>query len=124
MQKIRIANCFDHGSVKPRPQRKQPVHGLVGPLHSLLVIDGQHRILHAVQQGFQLALAGSQGGKVSFELAGGLVQGGRQLANLVSRSLADACREIPRGNLFGKLQDLLETPTGVLGRNSCHQESH
>jgi len=49
----------------------------VGPLHSLLVIDGQHASCMLFQQGFQLALAGSPGRQSFFDWAGGLVQGGR-----------------------------------------------
>jgi len=46
------------------------VHGLIGPLHEAIGTDGDDRVLHAVEQGFELALAGLDGGETFFDAAG------------------------------------------------------
>ncbi len=91
-QEIGIANGLDQRSVLARVLRDQFVHGLVRPLHAIVGADGDDGILHAVEQGFELALAGLQSGETFFQMAGGLVQRGGDLSDFVRRTLRRCVR--------------------------------
>ena len=73
------------GALQPRALRNQAVHGLIRPLHQAVGTYGDNRVLHAVEQGFELALAGTHGGKTVLDLAGGLIDGGGDPADFVLR---------------------------------------
>ena len=73
-QEIRIANGLDQGRILAGVLGNQFVHGLVCPLHAIIRADRDDGVLHAVEQGFELALAGLQRGEAFFQMAGGLVE--------------------------------------------------
>ena len=85
-EEIGIANGFDNRRVEARVLGNKAIHGLVGPLHEAVGADGDDGVLHAVEQGFELALAGLHGGKTALDLAGGFVDGGGDAANFVERT--------------------------------------
>jgi hypothetical protein len=114
-QEIRIANGFDHRLVQPCALRNQAVHRTIGPLHEAIVADGDDGILHAVEQGFQLTLAGDDGGETLFDAAGSFVDGASDAADFVLGSLADARLEFTIGYASGYIDDALQTASGPIG---------
>src|SRR5579864_7428492 len=117
-QKIRITHSFHDGSIQPGALRNQAIHTLVGPLHAVVGTNGDHGVFHAVQQGFELALAISQSGEVVLHVASGLVESGSDLPNLISRIFGDARREFAAGDLVGELHDPLQPTSRKLGQRS------
>ena len=101
-QEIRIANGLHQGGIFARALRNQFVHGLVGPLHAIIGTDRDDGVLHAVEQGFELMLAGLQRGKAFFQMAGGLVERGGNLADFVLRSFLDARRQVSGSDPVGE----------------------
>ena len=71
-QEIGIANGLHQQRILTGSLRNQFVHGLVRPLHAVVGTDRDDGVLHAVEQGFQLALAGLQRGETFLQMAGGL----------------------------------------------------
>ena len=94
-QKIRVANAVDQRRIQPRSAVQQPVHAAIGPLHASVDIDRNHRVLHAVEQRFQFALAGLHARKAFFDAARRLIQRRRHLADLVRRSGRDSAVRSP-----------------------------
>ena len=94
-EEIGIANGFDDRSVQASALRDEAIHGLVGPLHEAVGADGDDGVLHAVEQSFELALAGADGGESSFDLAGGFVDGGGDAADFVEGRSSTRARRSP-----------------------------
>ena len=115
-EEIGIANGFDDGSVQARVLRDEAIHGLVGPLHEAVGADGDDGVLHAVEQSLELALAGAHGGETSFDLAGGLVDGGGDASDFVERTCRRRGHEIALLDAGGDVDDVLETAGGPDGR--------
>ena len=107
-QEIRIANGLDQGRILAGVLRNQFVHGLVGPLHAIIGADGDDGVLHAVEQGLELALAGLQCGKTFFQMAGGFVERGGHLSDFVAGSFLDARGQVSGGDAVGKPHDALQ----------------
>ena len=82
-QEVGVANSVDKGCVLASAMGNQFVHGLVRPLHAIIRIDGDDGILHAVEQGFELTLAGLQSGEVFFQMARGFVERCGDLADFI-----------------------------------------
>src|SRR5579863_3649864 len=126
-QEIGVAHGFNDGSIQPGALRNQAIHTLVGPLHAVVGTDSDHGVLHAVQQGFELALAGSQSREVALYLTRGLVESGSDLTDFISRIFGDTRREFAAGDLVGKLDDPLQPPRRELGqcsgKNKCNPKS-
>ena len=89
-EEIGIADGFDDGSVEASVLRNEAIHGLIGPLHEAVGADGDDGVLHAVEQSFELALAGADGGETAFDLSGGFVDGGGDASDFVEGSVVDA----------------------------------
>jgi len=60
------------------------------------------------EQGFELALAGLDGGETFFDAAGGLIDGAGDATDFVLRRFLDASLEIALGNAGGDLDDAFE----------------
>ena len=89
-EEVGIADGFDDGLMQASALRNEAIHGLIGPLHEAVGADGDDGVLHAVEQGFELALAGADGGETLFDAAGGFIDGAGDAADLVLRGLEDA----------------------------------
>ena len=122
-EKIGIANGFDDGSVETRVLRNEAIHGLIGPLHEAVGADGDDRVLHAVQEGFELALAGAHGGEAAFDLSGSLVDGGGDAANFIERRIFDAGLEFSALDADGYIDDALEASRGPDGSGGGDEQS-
>ncbi len=120
---MRVADSLDDRGVEPGTLRDQTVHAAIGPLHPAIGVDGDDGILHGVEQGFELVLAGLDGEKTRFQLAGGLVEGHGDLADLVERGGGDAGGQIAGGYLLGKRHDALQAARGVQ-RGDRGQQHH
>ena len=81
---------------------------LIGPLHEAVGADGDDRVLHAVEQGFELALAGADGGETLFDAAGSLIDGAGDAADFIRRSFQDAGLKVALGDAGGDVDDALE----------------
>src|ERR1019366_4726425 len=57
-EKVRVADAVDQRRIQAQGTKQQTVHAPIGPLDAPLDIDRDHRVLHAVEKSFQLALAG------------------------------------------------------------------
>ena len=80
---MRIADSFDHGRVQARAAGDKSLHPAVGPLHAAVGIHGDDGILHGVEKGLELTLAGLDGDETLFDLASGLIEGSGNLADLI-----------------------------------------
>jgi hypothetical protein len=80
--------------------------------------DSYDGVLHAVEQGFELALAGADGSETLFDAAGGFIDGIGDAADLVLRSLVDASRKITVGDAGGNIDDAIEATSGPIGGDS------
>ena len=116
-EKIGIADRFLDRCIPPGSLGNQPVHGLIGPLHALVLADGDDRVLHAVQQSLQPVLAGAQSGKAFLELVGGFVERGGDLSDFVVVVFRNARPQIAGSNLARKLHDALQPPGRRLRQN-------
>ena len=108
--------------------RNKPIHGLVGPLHQTVGAHRDHRVLHAVEQSFELALAGAHGGKTAFDLAGGFVDGSSNAANFIQRLVLHAGAQIALLDANGDIHDAIETTRspnrGRGGDEQCNDKSN
>ena len=111
-EEIGIANGFDDGRVEARVLRNEAIHGLVGPLHEAVGADGDDGVLHAVEQSFELALAGADGGEAAFDLSGGLVDGGGDAADFIEGTVFDAGTQVALLDAGGDVDDAVETAGG------------
>jgi len=114
-QEIGIADGLNDRRVQAGALRNQAVHALVGPLYAFIRPDRDDSILHAVQQGFKLALAVSQGREVVFHVARRLVEGGRDVPNFIPRTFGDARGKLAAGDFVGKVHDPLQPARRELG---------
>src|SRR5271166_1158579 len=121
-EEIRIADGFDDGLLQPGTLRNQTIHGAVGPLHQAIVADGDDGVLHAVEQGFELALAGDDSGEAVFNAAGSFVDGSGDAADFVLRMFEDARLKIAIGDASGNVDDALETAGRPLGGDGRHEK--
>jgi hypothetical protein len=87
----------------------EAVHGLIGPLHQAVGADGYDGVLHAVEQGLELALAGADSSKTFFHLAGGFVDGGGDTSDFVEGTIIDAGAKISFFDAGGDVDNALET---------------
>ena len=102
------------GCCRRVPCGNQAVHRLIGPLHQPIGADGNNRVLHAVEQGFQLALAGLHGGKTLFDATGRLIDGSGNPADFVLRRFEDAGLEIAFGNAGSNIDDAFQAASAPL----------
>ena len=93
-EEVGIANGFDDRGIQASVLADEAIHGLIGPLHEAVGADGDDGVLHAVEQSFELALAGTDGGETAFDLSGGFVDGGGDAADFIERDVFDAGAEI------------------------------
>ncbi len=93
----------------------EAIHGLVRPLHEAVGTDGDDGVLHAVEQSFELALAGADGGEAAFDLSGSFVDGGGDAADLIERTVLDAGTEVALLDADGDIDDVLEASRGPDG---------
>jgi hypothetical protein len=100
----------------------EAVHGLIGPLHEAVGADGDDGVLHAVEQGFELALAGADGGETFFHAAGGNVNGRGDATDFVLRSFLNASLKIAFGDTGGDVDDAFETASAPVGSDGGHRE--
>src|ERR1700733_16092121 len=121
-EETRMGNGFDDGLLQASTLRNQAVHGAIGPLHEAVVTDRDDGILHAVEQGFELPLAGDDGGETLFDAARGFVDGPGDAANFVLRSFQDARLKITIGDAAGNVDDALQTASRPLGGDGGHEE--
>jgi hypothetical protein len=63
--------------------------------------------LHAVEQGFELALAGTNSGETAFDLASSFVDGGGDTANFVERRVFNAGVEVSLLDAGGDIDNAL-----------------
>src|SRR5271157_238099 len=103
--------------------RNQAIHGLIGPLHEAVGTDGDDGVLHAVEQGLELALAGADGGKAALDLPGSLVDGGGDAANFIERSVVHAGVKIALLDAGGDIDDALEAARSPDGGGGSDQQS-
>src|SRR5579871_5834067 len=96
-EEIGIADGFDDRGVKAGAWN-QAIHGLIGPLHQAIGADGDDSVLHAVEQSFELALAGADGGEAAFDLSGGAVDGGGDASDFITGSVVDARSQVSQLN--------------------------
>ena len=89
--------------------RDKTIHGLIRPLHQPVGANRDHRVLHAIEQSFELALAGTHGGKTAFDLAGGFVDGSGDAANFIERLVMHAGAQIALLDANGDIHDAIET---------------
>ena len=111
-EEIGIANRLNDRGVQPGALRDKTIHGLVGPLDEAVGAYGNDGVLHAVQQGFELVLAGADGREAAFDLASGLVDGGGHAANLVEGSVLNAGTQISLLDADCDIHNVLETARG------------
>jgi hypothetical protein len=83
-----------------------------------------HSILHAVQQGFKLALAVSQGREVVFHLARRFVERGGDLPNFVPRTFGNPRGEFSAGDFVGELHNPLQAARRELCQDSGEGQSY
>src|SRR3954471_23624824 len=95
----------------------QLIHTLVGPLHAIIRADCDDGVLHAVKQSLKLVLAGLQRSETFLQVAGGFVERGSDLPDLISRRFLDARGQVTGSNLIGKLHDAMQT---VSNRSTCN----
>jgi len=98
------------------------VHGLIGPLHEAIGTDGDDRVLHAVEQGFELALAGLDGGETFFERRAVLSMAPATRPISSWRRFLDASLEIALGNAGGDIDDAFEAASAPLGSGRGHNQ--
>ncbi len=123
-QEIRIANRLHQGRIFARVLGDQFVHGLVRPLHPIIGTHGDDGVLHAVEQGFELMLAGLQSDEAFLQMAGGLVQGGGHLADFISGFFVDARGQVSASDATGELHDVLQATSGQMRREAGDHESY
>src|SRR6202034_4607039 len=90
------------------PLRDEAVHGPVRPLHEAVVADRNDGVLHAVEQGFELALAGDNGGEAEFDTARRFIDGAGDATDFVLRSFEDARLKIAIRDAGGDVDDALQ----------------
>ncbi len=124
-EKVRVADAVDQRRIQARSAKQQTVHAPIGPLHASVDIDRNHRVLHAVEKSFQLALAGLNASVTFLHPARRLIECRRHLPDLVRRSGSDSGGQIPAGHALGKIYDPLQTPAHILrsGRRHHHREN-
>ena len=121
-EEVRVADGFDYRLLQAGALGNQPVHGLIRPLHKAVGTDGDDSVLHAVEQGFELALAGADGGKTLFDAAGSLIDGAGDAADFVRRSFEDAGLEVAFGNAGGDVDDAIEAASAPVSRDGGHEK--
>ncbi len=92
-QKIGIPHRFDHGRVQAGALRNESIHRLVGPADDPVGANGDHGVLHAVEQSLELPLAGLNSSETTLNLLRGLVDCGghaHQFRRAESRPLGRA----------------------------------
>jgi uncharacterized protein YgbK (DUF1537 family) len=118
-QKVRVADAVDQRGIQARRALEQAGHAAIGPLHPAIGANGNDRILHAVEEGLEFALAGLHAGEAFLNLARGHVESGRHLADLIGGGGSDSGGEVARSDAFGKGHDTSQTPANILrGRGS------
>ena len=122
-EEIGIADGFNDRSIEASVLRDEAVHGLVGPLHEAVGTDGDDGVLHAVEQGFELALAGAHGGKTAFDLAGGFVDGGGDAADFVEGRVVDAGAQVALLDAGGDIDDAFEAARGPDGGSAGDEQA-
>ena len=85
--------------------------------------DGDDGILHAVEQGFQLTLAGLQGREAFLQMAGSLIERTGHLANFISGFFVDARRQVAVGDAVGELHNLAQASRCQLRCDCRYEES-
>ena len=107
-EEIGVTDGFDDRGIQAGALRDKAVHGLVGPLHEAVAAHGDDCVLHAVEQSFELMLAGTHAGKAAFDLAGGFVDGSGHAADFVERLVLDAGLEVSLLDADGDIDDALQ----------------
>jgi hypothetical protein len=91
-------------------------------LHKAFGTDGDHGVLHAVEQGFELALAGAHGGKAALDLLGSLVDGCGDASNFVQWGLVDAGAEVALFDAGSDVHNALQATGGPDGPGGGDQQ--
>ena len=120
-EKVRVAHAVDQRRIQARSMQQQTVHAPIRPLHTPIGIDRNHSVLHAVEQSFQLALAGLNASVTFFHAARRFIECRRHLPDLVRRSGSNSGGQIPARHALGKIHDPLQTPTHIVGSDRRHQ---
>ena len=106
-EEVGVANGFNHRSIQTSALRNEAVHGLVRPLHEAVGADGNDRVLHAVEQSFELMLAGVHGGECALDPAGRLIDSSGDEADLVERGIRYPGLEVSVSDASGDIHDAL-----------------
>ena len=122
-EEVWVADGFLDRLLQAGALRNEVVHGLIGPLHVAVGADGDDGVLHAVEQSFELALAGADGGKTFFDAASGLIDGAGDAAYFVLRRFENTGVEIAVGDAAGDFNDVLEAAGGPIGGDGGHYQS-
>ncbi len=121
-EEVGVADGFDYRLLQASALRNQAVHGLISPLYEAVGAHGDDGVLHAVEQGFKLALAGLDGGETLLDAAGSLIDGAGDAANFVRRSFEDAGLKIAFGNAGSDVDDAFEAASAPVGSDRGHQK--
>ena len=113
-QEIGIAHAIDERRIQPRRAQQKAVHAAIRPLHTPVGSNGDHGVLHAVEERFEFILAGLQAVKTLFHAARRLVERGGYLAHFIFGSGRNSGRQIAGGDALGKAHDSFQPPSGVL----------
>src|SRR6202050_1488181 len=122
-EEIGIANGFDNGLVQARALRNQAIHRLVGPLHQAIGADGDNGVLHAVEQSFELALAGTDCGETFFDAAGCAIDGSGDPADFILGSFADTGLQIAFGDTGSDIDYALEAASRPIRGDPGYKKS-
>ena len=120
-QDLGIANGMHQGAALLHRAERDPLHDGIAPAHLSLRVDGDDRLLHAVQQRGQFAAAAFQGMKAVLQAAGGDVERMGDGGNLIQIALFHPGRQIAGGDAIGEDHDAGQALGGPL-RQQCRQQ--
>jgi hypothetical protein len=96
----------------------------IGPLHPALAVHRNHRLLHAIQQGFQLVATGLQGFEIFLQLFCGNVQRMRYGADFIGGTLVQPCRKVTLRDLRGETHDAPQARADRARIERSHHHRH
>src|ERR1700752_1463884 len=84
------------------------LHNGVGPSDASGGVDGDDRLLHAVEESGQFTLSGFEGLKAGLKACSGGVKGVRNVRNFVEVALLNTCREVSGSDAIGEDDDSMQ----------------
>ena len=106
-EKIGIAHAINQRRVQPGRAKQKTVHAAIRPLHTPIGADGDHGVLHAVEERLELILAGLHADKVFFDAPRRAVECSGNLPDFIYRSGGDSGSKVAGGDALGETHDAL-----------------